>query len=165
MGGADACISRAGASSLAEIAAMQLPSLLIPFPAATDDHQLHNAKAFCRSGAARMLDQHTARPQELAELFFALMNDGLQREQMKLALAAWQTPRAAEEIAQIILQTVEKRALGDASPRTGTASRRDLTLLELFRGSRCSWRGAVGNGRRWTRQLPRSSRMKNGGVA
>jgi UDP-N-acetylglucosamine--N-acetylmuramyl-(pentapeptide) pyrophosphoryl-undecaprenol N-acetylglucosamine transferase len=43
MGAATAAITRAGASSLAELAAMRLPAVLVPFPAATDDHQFHNA--------------------------------------------------------------------------------------------------------------------------
>ena len=49
-----AVISRAGASSLAELAAMRLPAVLVPYPAATDDHQFHNARAFRgdRRGAA-----------------------------------------------------------------------------------------------------------------
>src|SRR5205807_2183637 len=59
MGAASAAVSRAGASSLAEIAALRLPSLLIPFPAATDNHQYHNARAFEQTGAARLLEERT----------------------------------------------------------------------------------------------------------
>ena len=46
LGAASAAISRAGASSLAELAALRVPSVLIPYPTATDDHQLHNARAY-----------------------------------------------------------------------------------------------------------------------
>src|ERR1043165_1259008 len=60
LGAASAAISRAGASSLAELAAMRVPSILVPYPAATDDHQLHNARAFARTGAARILEQEGA---------------------------------------------------------------------------------------------------------
>ena len=47
LGAATAAVSRAGASSLAEIAAMRLPSLLVPFPAAADNHQFFNARDLC----------------------------------------------------------------------------------------------------------------------
>jgi UDP-N-acetylglucosamine--N-acetylmuramyl-(pentapeptide) pyrophosphoryl-undecaprenol N-acetylglucosamine transferase len=48
-------VSRSGASSLAEFAAMRVPAILIPYPSATDNHQFHNARAFVERGAARML--------------------------------------------------------------------------------------------------------------
>ncbi|MFR3272898.1 MAG: UDP-N-acetylglucosamine--N-acetylmuramyl-(pentapeptide) pyrophosphoryl-undecaprenol N-acetylglucosamine transferase [Slackia sp.] len=48
---ADCAISRAGATSLAEISALGLPALLVPFPYATEDHQTTNAKAYVASGA------------------------------------------------------------------------------------------------------------------
>ena len=57
LGAATAAVSRAGASSLAEIAAMRLPSLLVPFPAAADNHQFFNALAFEKTGAAKLLEQ------------------------------------------------------------------------------------------------------------
>jgi UDP-N-acetylglucosamine--N-acetylmuramyl-(pentapeptide) pyrophosphoryl-undecaprenol N-acetylglucosamine transferase len=110
MGGAAACISRAGASSLAEIAAMGLPSVLVPYPAATDDHQFHNARALCDSGAARMLDQRSAQPENLVAVFGPLMSDQSERERMREALLKWHTPQAAEEIARAIVEAVEKRA-------------------------------------------------------
>jgi UDP-N-acetylglucosamine--N-acetylmuramyl-(pentapeptide) pyrophosphoryl-undecaprenol N-acetylglucosamine transferase len=106
MGAATACISRAGASSLAEIAAMRLPSVLVPYPTATDDHQRQNADAFCVSGAARMLNQLAAGPKDLVETFGGLMCNDSERERMRDALAKWHTPKAAEEIAQAILETV-----------------------------------------------------------
>src|SRR5207245_860736 len=56
LGAASVAVSRAGASSLAELAAMRVPSILVPFPAATNDHQRHNALAFVETGAARLLD-------------------------------------------------------------------------------------------------------------
>ena len=61
LGAATAAVSRAGASSLAEIAAMRLPSLLVPFPAAADNHQFFNATAFERTSAAKLLEQKIPR--------------------------------------------------------------------------------------------------------
>ena len=46
LGAATVSVSRSGASSLAEIAAMRLPSLLVPYPAAADNHQFFNAQRF-----------------------------------------------------------------------------------------------------------------------
>lgn len=62
LGAATACVSRAGASSLAELAVMRLPAVLIPYPAATDNHQLHNARAFAETGAAALMEQKLPRP-------------------------------------------------------------------------------------------------------
>jgi UDP-N-acetylglucosamine--N-acetylmuramyl-(pentapeptide) pyrophosphoryl-undecaprenol N-acetylglucosamine transferase len=103
MGAATAAISRAGASSLAEIAAMRLPAVLIPFPSATDNHQFHNARAFEQTGAAKLLEQSTAKPADLArELGGLMLNDPI-RQAMQAALVRWQRPDAARQIAETIL--------------------------------------------------------------
>ena len=52
---ADLVVARAGASTLAELAASGRPSLLIPYPYASEDHQSANARFFAESGAARLL--------------------------------------------------------------------------------------------------------------
>jgi UDP-N-acetylglucosamine--N-acetylmuramyl-(pentapeptide) pyrophosphoryl-undecaprenol N-acetylglucosamine transferase len=106
---ATAAISRAGASSLAELAAMRVPAILVPFPDATDNHQLHNAHAFVHSGAARLLEQPGASPELLAKSLLELVNEPGTRERMKRALALWQAPHAAEQIAEAILTDLKKR--------------------------------------------------------
>src|SRR6185369_15150420 len=55
LGAATVALSRAGASSLAELAAVRLPALLVPFPHAADNHQSRNALAFAETGAAWLL--------------------------------------------------------------------------------------------------------------
>jgi UDP-N-acetylglucosamine--N-acetylmuramyl-(pentapeptide) pyrophosphoryl-undecaprenol N-acetylglucosamine transferase len=52
---ADVIVARAGASTLAEIAATGTPALLVPYPYASDDHQTRNAEVFVRAGAARLI--------------------------------------------------------------------------------------------------------------
>src|SRR5690606_36424506 len=52
---ADLIVSRAGASSTAELAVMGKPSILVPYPHATDNHQEQNARAFEEAGAAVLL--------------------------------------------------------------------------------------------------------------
>jgi UDP-N-acetylglucosamine--N-acetylmuramyl-(pentapeptide) pyrophosphoryl-undecaprenol N-acetylglucosamine transferase len=106
LGAASVAISRAGASSLAELAAMRLPAVLIPFPAATDNHQFYNAQGFVESGAAAMLEQRGATPEALMNLILELTGSAGTREKMQAALARWHSPRAAEEIAESMLSTL-----------------------------------------------------------
>jgi UDP-N-acetylglucosamine--N-acetylmuramyl-(pentapeptide) pyrophosphoryl-undecaprenol N-acetylglucosamine transferase len=106
LGAASAVISRAGASSLAELSAMRVPSLLIPYPAATDNHQFHNARAYADTGAARMLLEKEAVPERLANLLGELVEEPISRNQMQSALAQWDQPLAAEQIARHILRSV-----------------------------------------------------------
>jgi UDP-N-acetylglucosamine--N-acetylmuramyl-(pentapeptide) pyrophosphoryl-undecaprenol N-acetylglucosamine transferase len=106
LGAASAAISRAGASSLAELAAMQVPALLVPYPAATDDHQLYNARAFVETGAARLLIQDQATAEVLVESLMDLVESAAVRETMQKALARWHSPGAAAKIAEAILEAV-----------------------------------------------------------
>jgi UDP-N-acetylglucosamine--N-acetylmuramyl-(pentapeptide) pyrophosphoryl-undecaprenol N-acetylglucosamine transferase len=100
---ADAAISRAGASSLAELAARQLPSVLIPYPAAAGNHQFFNAQAFVQTGAARMFSQLSATPDHLAHEILELIRNPVKRSAMQRALADWNSPAAAGDIAERIL--------------------------------------------------------------
>jgi UDP-N-acetylglucosamine--N-acetylmuramyl-(pentapeptide) pyrophosphoryl-undecaprenol N-acetylglucosamine transferase len=115
LGAASAAVSRAGASSLAEIAAMRLPTVLVPYPAAVDDHQFHNARAFEASGAARLIQQRGATPQMLAELLLDLVRNTPARDKMRAALAQWHAPRAAEVIAEAMLQAIGAQATEGAA--------------------------------------------------
>jgi UDP-N-acetylglucosamine--N-acetylmuramyl-(pentapeptide) pyrophosphoryl-undecaprenol N-acetylglucosamine transferase len=106
LGAATACVSRAGASSLAELAAMQLPAILIPFPAAADNHQWHNARAFEQTGAAWLLPEAEATPDRVAEALRDLMDQPTERALMKAALAQWHAPQAARLIADRMWQAL-----------------------------------------------------------
>jgi UDP-N-acetylglucosamine--N-acetylmuramyl-(pentapeptide) pyrophosphoryl-undecaprenol N-acetylglucosamine transferase len=123
LGAATAAISRAGASSLAELAAMRVPAVLIPYPMATDNHQFHNARAFEATGAARLLEQKTATPELLEQLISDVIGKAAVRDQMRNALAQWHAPRAAEEIAESMLNAVGAIAGTDRclSSRTATS--------------------------------------------
>ena len=99
---ADAAVSRAGASSLAELAARRVPALLIPYPTAADNHQHFNALAFVQSGAARMMQQESAMPGPLTREILQLL-DVSKRSAMQRALAAWHAPEASAQIAEKIL--------------------------------------------------------------
>jgi UDP-N-acetylglucosamine--N-acetylmuramyl-(pentapeptide) pyrophosphoryl-undecaprenol N-acetylglucosamine transferase len=104
-------ISRAGASSLAELAAMRLPAILIPYPAATDNHQLHNARALTDVGAALLLQQPGASGAKLAAIASTLMRDSDARRQMADELVRWHSPHAAELIVERMLALVSAMGL------------------------------------------------------
>jgi UDP-N-acetylglucosamine--N-acetylmuramyl-(pentapeptide) pyrophosphoryl-undecaprenol N-acetylglucosamine transferase len=105
LGAAAACVSRAGASSLAELAAMRLPSLLVPYPAAADNHQYFNARVFAESGAAQLLEQKGSTPERFAAMLNDLVENAAQREIMREALGSWHSPGAAAQIAEMILKS------------------------------------------------------------
>lgn len=106
LGAASAALSRAGASSLAELAAMRVPALLVPFPHAADNHQFHNALALAETGAARLIEQKDAAPEKVADELIELLENAKTRDTMKTALARWHAPKAAEQIAEIILRAM-----------------------------------------------------------
>ena len=109
MGAATLAISRSGGSSLAEIAAMRLPSILIPFPAASDNHQYHNARAFVTERAAVLLEQRGASPEMLAGQVLKLLHSSADLSAMSEVLARLHTPRAAAVIAEKMLALMRSR--------------------------------------------------------
>ena len=117
LGAATAAISRAGASSLAEFAAMQLPAILIPLPTAADNHQFHNALAFADTGAAHLLEQPAATADQVVLLASELLGDKSASEKMRAALARWHAPKAADKIADqmLALLTARRPAMAEFS--------------------------------------------------
>jgi UDP-N-acetylglucosamine--N-acetylmuramyl-(pentapeptide) pyrophosphoryl-undecaprenol N-acetylglucosamine transferase len=118
LGAASVAVSRAGASTLAELAAVKLPAVLIPYPAATDDHQRQNARAFEALGAARLLEQHTATPQALVQAVSDLALNQNVRANAQRALADWHRPDAAAVIVEAVLEAI---SAGASSAKRGTA--------------------------------------------
>jgi len=99
---ADLIVSRAGATAVAELAAAGKAALLIPFPGATDHHQLENARAVERAGAARLVEQGELTPERLVEEIRDLLGQparlvGMERSARRLA-----RPDAAARIADLI---------------------------------------------------------------
>ena len=124
-------VSRAGASSLAEFAALRVPSVLVPFPYAADDHQLHNARAFAETDAAFLLEQKDATPEKVVQLISQLSENPAAREKMQAALSPWHAPKAAERIAEIILTAVLGRvSISEPGGREGGAEN-ELTLKAM----------------------------------
>ena len=115
-------ISRARASSLAELAAMRLPAILIPYPTAADNHQYYNAHAFADAGAAFLLEQTQASGEKLAALLLQLLQDSTAHAAMREELVRWHSPRAAEQIVSRIITRLKSRGQwrweSDESART-----------------------------------------------
>jgi UDP-N-acetylglucosamine--N-acetylmuramyl-(pentapeptide) pyrophosphoryl-undecaprenol N-acetylglucosamine transferase len=103
LGAATVAISRSGASSLAEFAAMRTPAILVPYPTSADDHQVFNARAFAQGGAAQMIAQDILTAEALVPMALEIIEDESRRAQMKDALAKWQAPDCADQIARKIL--------------------------------------------------------------
>ena len=101
---ADVVISRAGATTLAELAASGRPAVLIPFPAATDDHQRKNAEVLDRAGAAVLIDQKDLTPDRLATVVGDLLNDAEKRARMAAAMRTFAKPEAAARIVDRLLE-------------------------------------------------------------
>jgi UDP-N-acetylglucosamine--N-acetylmuramyl-(pentapeptide) pyrophosphoryl-undecaprenol N-acetylglucosamine transferase len=120
LGAANVAVSRSGASSLAEIAAMRLPSLLVPYPTAADNHQFFNALAFKKTGAAKLLEQKNSTPEKTAAILTELVENQTARSEMQSALTQWHTPKAAEQIAENILSAVARQQERAAQAKTET---------------------------------------------
>jgi UDP-N-acetylglucosamine--N-acetylmuramyl-(pentapeptide) pyrophosphoryl-undecaprenol N-acetylglucosamine transferase len=95
---ADLVIARAGAMTLAELAILGKPALLIPLPTAADDHQSKNAMAFAEAGAALVLPQAGTSGAQLASVVSDLLIDPVRRASMAQAMAARARPSAAKDI-------------------------------------------------------------------
>jgi UDP-N-acetylglucosamine--N-acetylmuramyl-(pentapeptide) pyrophosphoryl-undecaprenol N-acetylglucosamine transferase len=121
---ATVAVSRSGASSLAEFAALRLPAILIPFPAATDNHQFHNARALVETGAARMLGEQHSTTENLTRIVVSLMTDGSERRRLASALADWHRPNAARDIAEAVLKKIPNWR-GSEEPNARIASDSD----------------------------------------
>jgi UDP-N-acetylglucosamine--N-acetylmuramyl-(pentapeptide) pyrophosphoryl-undecaprenol N-acetylglucosamine transferase len=98
MSAADLVICRAGATTLAELAASGRPAVLIPFPGAADDHQRKNARVLVDAGAAEMIDQRELSGRGLAALVGRLLDDRTRLAAMSRAMASFARPEAARVI-------------------------------------------------------------------
>jgi UDP-N-acetylglucosamine--N-acetylmuramyl-(pentapeptide) pyrophosphoryl-undecaprenol N-acetylglucosamine transferase len=100
---ADFVVSRAGATTLAELTAAGKPAVLIPLPTAADDHQRKNAEVLARAGAAEVLEQQMLTGDRLAERILALASDVGRRQAMGRAARTLAKPHAARDIADRVL--------------------------------------------------------------
>ena len=105
---ADVVASRAGAGSLFDVAAAGKAAILIPFPYATGDHQLHNAAYFIERGAAELMPDAEVDAVSLRRRVEVLLEDGGRREHMAQQMKSLATPHAAGEVADKLLRARSK---------------------------------------------------------
>ena len=106
MSAADLIIARAGASSLAEIAAAGLPAILLPYPYHRDKHQLHNAKVLSRAGAAKIVTDYRDTP-KTAQALARVIDDVIREDNlhaMSVAARGLARPDAGRDIARHLLE-------------------------------------------------------------
>jgi UDP-N-acetylglucosamine--N-acetylmuramyl-(pentapeptide) pyrophosphoryl-undecaprenol N-acetylglucosamine transferase len=103
MAAADIVIARAGAVTVAEIAAIGRASILIPFPHAADDHQAKNGASLAELGAAVCIRQEAADEVRLGSELSILLQDDARRARMADAARSHGHPHAAEDIARDLL--------------------------------------------------------------
>jgi UDP-N-acetylglucosamine--N-acetylmuramyl-(pentapeptide) pyrophosphoryl-undecaprenol N-acetylglucosamine transferase len=106
---AELVICRCGVSTLAEVTANGLPSLLVPLPTAYADHQTANAKAIARGGGGIHLPQVSLTPESLTENIETLRNNPTLREAISVASRAIGKPDAAERVASLALELAGAR--------------------------------------------------------
>jgi UDP-N-acetylglucosamine--N-acetylmuramyl-(pentapeptide) pyrophosphoryl-undecaprenol N-acetylglucosamine transferase len=104
MNDADLVVCRAGATTLAELAALGRPALLVPFPGATDDHQKMNAEVLARGGAAVMLEERDLTAERLADVISALLSDAGGRDAMAASMKKFARPDAAARIVDRLME-------------------------------------------------------------
>lgn len=105
---ADVVACRAGASTIAELTVLGLPSVLIPYPHATDDHQTANARVLADAGAAKLIPDEWLAPRSLVEKSEPWLTDDAARNEAAGAAKALGRPDAAERVASLVLRAARR---------------------------------------------------------
>lgn len=99
---ADVIVSRAGATSLAEISARGIPAVLVPYPHATADHQTTNARAWVDSGAALMFSDDEVEGAAFKDAVLSLVGDADARQALHECASKADSANAAERLADVV---------------------------------------------------------------
>jgi len=102
--GTHLALARSGALSVSELWCSATPSVFVPFPYATDDHQHHNAQNMASTGAARVLRQENATEGDLAAALYSLVESETQYQEHRTALRDSARNQSAEQIARETLR-------------------------------------------------------------
>jgi len=98
----DIAIARAGSLSLSELAAVEIPSILVPYPYAAADHQRKNARCFEQAGAALYIEDAEINANIIKETIENLIKNDKKLENMKNAIRQFCKPNATKEITQAL---------------------------------------------------------------
>jgi UDP-N-acetylglucosamine--N-acetylmuramyl-(pentapeptide) pyrophosphoryl-undecaprenol N-acetylglucosamine transferase len=110
---ADLVVGRAGSSTLAEVTALGLPMVVVPYPHAAG-HQRANALALADAGAARLVEDEAFDARALLAAA-ALLDDPQAHVRMSAAARELGRPAAADVVAELVLALAERRPLPDAA--------------------------------------------------
>jgi UDP-N-acetylglucosamine--N-acetylmuramyl-(pentapeptide) pyrophosphoryl-undecaprenol N-acetylglucosamine transferase len=102
---ADVAVSRSGAASLTELAFFKLPSILIPYPFAAEDHQTRNAEIFSEAGAGKLIKESEVNGLLLAEEITKIL-ERAQHQKMSAACESLNRIDAAHKVADVLLRSV-----------------------------------------------------------
>jgi UDP-N-acetylglucosamine--N-acetylmuramyl-(pentapeptide) pyrophosphoryl-undecaprenol N-acetylglucosamine transferase len=105
---ADLVVSRAGATTIFELAALGKPSILIPYPYATNQHQMINARSLARVGGAEMILQSDLNTETLARLLIKYMDDPSALKKMSNHTKKMAHPNAAKVIVDHLLEMIKQ---------------------------------------------------------
>lgn len=105
---ADAVISRAGASSVSELCAVGVPSILVPSPNVAEDHQTKNAKALTEKNAAVLINDIDAKS-KLTETAIALIKNKELQEELKKNIKKLALPDSADRIADEVIRLINRK--------------------------------------------------------
>ncbi len=109
MAAADLVICRAGAITLSELLACGKPSILIPSPYVSENHQFHNAMTLKRIGAAEIIEEKDLTAEKLIETVSSLIEDKTKLDAMALAAKGGAIKDTNQKIYEIIMQLYEKK--------------------------------------------------------
>jgi UDP-N-acetylglucosamine--N-acetylmuramyl-(pentapeptide) pyrophosphoryl-undecaprenol N-acetylglucosamine transferase len=101
---ADVAVSRSGAASLGELSWFGVPSVLVPYPYAAEDHQRLNAEIFVRAGAATILAEKEATGEKISYLLKSLLEAPETLSTMGAAAKALAPDDAAEKVAEVLVE-------------------------------------------------------------
>ena len=109
-------LARSGATILAEVAAFGLPSILVPYPFAADDHQTENAKIFSSRGAGWMMMQNNIEIERLAQRIADAVLQPERRRKMAMAALALAAPQSAVEIVDRLIELAQGERVAETVP-------------------------------------------------
>lgn len=101
------CITRAGASTVAELTVAGRPSLLVPYRHATDDHQTANARMIVAAGGALAMTEDDFTPERVADALAVQLGDGAGLSRMAAAARVAGRPRAVADLADLALRLAD----------------------------------------------------------
>ncbi len=120
-GTADLLLARSGGGMVAEVAALGVAAVFVPYPHHADRQQFRNAEALVRRGAARMVEEGDLGPDAFAAVVLPLLADAAERGRMASAARACGRPDAAERVARLVLSRMDGKRKEAGAAETAPA--------------------------------------------